>query len=116
MKIFIINSIIFFSVFTQVHAQQDFDFSTGTFSGLVKYLVGFANMLVPLIMAVALVVFLWGVVKTMYHADDPKQRREGAMYLLYGIIAFTVISGLWGIVYFLGDLFGLSNAIPQLKP
>ncbi len=74
------------------------------------------NFLVPLIIALAVLVFLWGVFKAfILGGTDEGKRAEGRKLMLWGIIAFVVMVALWGVVSLVTDLFGLggtNEAIP----
>ena len=52
------------------------------------------NILFPLMtlmMAVALLVFLWGAYEYVLHADSEEERRTGQNHMLYGIIGLLVM-------------------------
>jgi Type IV secretion system pilin len=57
------------------------------------------NVAVPLLTAVAFIVFLWGVFNyfILGGADDEK-RTKGRTFVMYGIIGFVLIFSIWGIV------------------
>ncbi|HVB19988.1 MAG TPA: hypothetical protein VNF51_01710 [Candidatus Paceibacterota bacterium] len=89
----------------------------------VSYLQGYSNniigvinlVLIPPLMAIAFIVFLWGVYKYFIKgADDEKSRTDGKQFVLWGIIGFTIIVSVWGIVYILMGALGLtSTEMPQ---
>lgn len=59
-------------------------------------------------MAIAFLVFLWGVVNYFFFgADNDTKRAEGRTFVLWGIIGFAVIISLWGLVYVATSIFGL---------
>jgi len=65
-----------------------------------------ANILDPLIMlmfAVAVVVFVWGIVEMLMHADDPTSREKGRNHMLGGIVGIVIMVSAWGIVYFISN-------------
>jgi len=55
------------------------------------------NAVVPLILALALLVFLWGVFR-YFIADSSKAKEEGKNLLVWGLLAFVVMLTVWGIV------------------
>jgi len=63
-------------------------------------IVFFVNyVLVPLLMAVAFIVFLYGVFKYfIWGADNEDSRKEGKSFVMYGVIGFVIIISLWGLV------------------
>jgi hypothetical protein len=70
--------------------------------------------IVPLIFAIALVVFLWGVIKFM-QAKESSEKEEGRQFMIWGIIALTVMISIWGLTSVLGGTFHVNNIVPQLK-
>ncbi|MBI5405670.1 hypothetical protein HY972_01365 [Candidatus Kaiserbacteria bacterium] len=63
-------------------------------------IVGVVNtVLVPVLIAVAFIVFLWGVFKYfIYGADNDTERATGRQFVLWGIIGLVVIVSIWGLV------------------
>ncbi|MCR4276080.1 MAG: pilin [Candidatus Parcubacteria bacterium] len=83
----------------------------------VSYLQNYSNsitgvinyILVPVLMAIAFIVFLWGVYKYfIFGAADEKSRTDGRQFTLWGVIGFVVILSLWGIVNIFMSTLGLS--------
>lgn len=72
--------------------------------------INFINyILVPILMAVAFIVFLWGIYKYfILGAADEKNREDGRQFALWGIIGFVIILSLWGIVNIFMGTLGLS--------
>lgn len=69
------------------------DFYKGFIQGAIN------DYLVPILFAIAFIVFLWGVYKYfILGAADEKSRTDGKQFVLWGIIGFVVISSVWGIV------------------
>jgi hypothetical protein len=57
------------------------------------------SYLVPILIAIAFIVFLFGVYKYFIQgAADEKNREEGRKFVLWGIIGFVIISSVWGLV------------------
>lgn len=82
-------------------------------SAITPYSDGIINVingiLVPVLIAVAFLMFLYGVYKYfILGAADPKSREEGRDFILWGIIGFVVILSVWGLVAIVGDTFGLT--------
>ena len=72
---------------------------------------------IPLLVLLSVVVFIFGVVKYIGNAGDSKNREEGRNFMIYGIVALFVMVSVWGFVSILQGTFGLSNSvlIPQLQ-
>jgi hypothetical protein len=69
------------------------------------------NSIVPVLVAFGVVVFIWGVVLYVI-ADGEEAKKKGKDRMIYGIIGFAVIIGLWGFVNIIVNTFGLSATAP----
>lgn len=82
--------------------------------------ISFVNgILVPLLISVLILMFIWGVFQAFILGGDATKREEGRSYMIWSIVAFVVIFSLWGIVRLVGSLFGLdagSNTQPLPPP
>lgn len=76
-----------------------------------------STAVLPMLVTLAIIVFIWGVVKYISKADDSTEREEGRKFMLYGIIGLFVIVSVWGLVGIIQGTFGLSTnpLIPQLQ-
>jgi hypothetical protein len=77
------------------------------------------NILVPVLFAVAFIVFLWGVFKTfILGASDEEAKEAGKNLMLWGLIGFFVMISIWGLVNILtntvnfGDKAGPQGGTP----
>ncbi|MCE9585038.1 hypothetical protein K8Q94_00195 [Candidatus Nomurabacteria bacterium] len=70
---------------------------------------------VPLIFALAFVVFIWGVVQFIMNSDQEAKKEQGKQFMVWGIIALTVMFSVWGLVSILNNTFGIKTVIPQLQ-
>ena len=87
----------------------------GTFvEGLVELI---NNFLIPLIIAFAVLAFIWGVFTYFIAgADDEEKRASGRYLMLYSIIGFVVIVTLWSIIGFVIAGLGLDPTIGPIAP
>lgn len=86
---------------------------------LLCYITGIINnSIIPLIFALATVMFVWGIVQFfILGADDVEKRKQGKQFLIWGIIALTVMLSVWGLVNILGATFGIDGSVlPRVKP
>jgi len=68
------------------------------------------NILVPVLFAVAFIVFLWGAFDTFIlgaNSEDTKERGKNLM--LWGLIGFVVMVSIWGLVNILTGSISFSN-------
>ena len=74
----------------------------------ILYLIN--SVLVPVLFAVAFIVFLYGIAKAyIFSAGSDTERTKGHKLILYGIVAFVVMISLWGLVNIVSNTFGLSG-------
>ncbi len=68
------------------------------------------NVIVPVLFAVAFIVFLWGAFQTFIlgaQSDDVKQK--GKNHMLWGLIGFFVMVSVWGLVNILTGTISFGN-------
>ena len=81
---------------------------TGTLFGLLCRFGQLFNAVVPVLIALGVLYFVWGVV-TYVMAGDEEAKSAGRDRMIFGIIGLAVIIGVWGLVNFLRNTFGLKN-------
>ena len=82
------------------HAQGLFD--------LIGRARSFIEALVPLIIGIAVLYFLWGVLKYVT-AKDSDAQAEARSVMVMGIIVLFVMVSVWGLVNLLGDTIGVNR-------
>lgn len=86
------------------------------FQDLLIYVVCIINKsVIPLIIALALVMFIWGVVQYVINSDEEAKKAKGKEFMIWGIIGLTVMFAVWGLVKIVGTTFGIEYVIPQLQ-
>lgn len=74
------------------------------------------DVLVPLLFAIAFIMFLWGVAKAyILSGGEAEAVSQGHRLILWGIIGFAVMISLWGLVNVVTTTFGL-NMAPAPQP
>lgn len=83
---------------------------------LLNYATCFINSsVIPLIVSLAMAMFVWGVVQYVINSDEEAKKEKGKQFMIWGIIGLTVMVGVWGLVKIVGTTFKIEYAIPQLK-
>ncbi len=73
--------------------------------------------LVPALIAIAFITFLWGVYKYyILGADNESEREKGHQFILWGIIGFAVIVSFWGLVYMAMYTLGVGPGVALPPP
>lgn len=75
------------------------------------------GVLVPLIFAIAFIMFLWGVAKAyILSGGDADAVSQGHRLILWGVIGFAVMISLWGLVNVVATSFGLQGVTAPPTP
>ena len=86
------------------------------FQDLLIYVVCIINKsVIPLIISLALAMFIWGVVQYVINDQEEAKRAKGRQFMIWGIIGLTVMFAVWGLVKIIGTTFGIEYVIPQLQ-
>lgn len=90
--------------------------TTGTFGsgGLETYMGSVSSFLsgkvVPFIIVIALVVFIWGMFTYfILGGSDEEKQKSGKQLMIWGIVGFVLIISVQGIVTFLAQALGFSG-------
>lgn len=75
------------------------------------------NVFVPVLFAIAFLVFIWGVYKYfILGATEEKSREDGRTFVMWSIIGFVVILSVWGLVNIVTSTFNLTTGGTGPKP
>jgi hypothetical protein len=85
----------------------------GGFVSLINMASDLINRLIPFIIALTVLVFLWGVFRYVLSRDSDSQK-EAQGYMIWGIIALFVMVSVWGLVNILIKSFSLQNTAPEV--
>lgn len=81
--------------------------------GLILASHDIINTLLAILVALALLYFMWGLARMIFRvAGDEGAIEEGKRTMLWGIVALFVMVSVWGIVNFLADSFGFDSYGP----
>ena len=91
---------------------------TGTVCGVATNIIYIINyILVPVLFALAFIVFLWGIAKAyIFSAGEPEEVAKGHKLVLWGVIGFVVMISLWGLVNVVANTFGLGGYYAPPSP
>ncbi|MBI5798650.1 MAG: hypothetical protein HZB10_01840 [Candidatus Yonathbacteria bacterium] len=76
---------------------------------LIVWLGKMLGTATTLILAAAVVYFLWNTFKFVMAAGDEEKRKEGQQGIIYGLIGIAVMVSVYGLVNFFTSSAGLSN-------
>ena len=80
-----------------------------TVSSVLDTVEGIIARIIPIIMAVATIVFLWGIVMYITAAGDEKKAATAKSYITSGLIGLFFMVAIWGIVKALVATFGVGG-------
>jgi hypothetical protein len=88
----------------------------------LKTLVGsvgdIVNLLIPIVFAIALLVFFWGLVMYIFGKEDNKDQAKKTM--IWGVVALFVMASVWGLVRFIQTAVGVTEndniTVPGVNP
>ena len=85
-------------------------FTLKPFEDILGTLTNFIDALVPIIFAVAFIVFIWGMFRYFIAGGaDEEKRKQGRDLAIWGIVAMAIMFSVWGLVKI------VTNTIPGDK-
>lgn len=80
----------------------------------VLYIIN--GILVPVLFAIAFIVFLYGVAQAYIFSIGEGEVKAGHRLILWGLIGFVVMISLWGLVNVVANTFGLAGSFAPPFP
>ncbi len=91
---------------------------TGTIQWLIEQFLGIMGSLIPVIIGLALLAFLWGLFGYLKASGDDTALAKARGTMIYGVIILFVMVSIWGLVRVLQRTTGLENSevmsVPKL--
>lgn len=79
--------------------------STPTIEGIFDASKDVIKSVTELLMAVAFLMFIWGIVRFITAAGNPEKLKTAKGYIIYGLIGVFVMFAIWGIIQLLSQTF-----------
>ncbi len=76
---------------------------------LLRAVLDILDMVILIILALALIFFLWGLAKFILNAGDAEAQSQGKKTIFWGLIALFVMVSVWGLVQFIGTTLGIES-------
>ncbi len=80
----------------------------GTVQGMLCKIGDILNLVVPILITLGIIYFIWGVI-TYVIGSDEEAKEAGRNRIIFGIIGLAVIIGVWGLVKILTNTFGVNT-------
>ncbi len=82
-------------------------------NGIVRQIIGSINLVIPVLITIALVFFLWGILRYVYKVGNAHSKESDRQIFLWGLLALFCMVSVWGIVATLClQFFGDSKCNP----
>ena len=79
--------------------------ANSTFKDVVAYAISIIGALIPVLAALALILFLFGVVRFVAKAGNEREKSHSKEAMLWGLVALFVLVSVWGIIGILRRTF-----------
>lgn len=94
-------------------------FTTENLKETIEGLRDVVNVSLVVLGGVAVLVFIWGIIRFVLSSADAEKRADAKHYMIYGVIAFAVIVGLFGLANGVLSFIGIDSEqdfqIPQIQ-
>ena len=67
------------------------------------------GILIPIVFALAMLFFFWGLAQYILNAGDPEAQKAGRSKMIWGIVAIFVMAAIWGLVAWLGTALDIDT-------
>lgn len=81
----------------------------GTTNTLLSDIGSLVKGIIPIIFAIAIIYFFWGLVVFLRGAGDPKVQEAGRNQMIWGIVAIFVMISVYGLVGWLQSTLGIQS-------
>jgi predicted membrane protein len=80
------------------------------FQSILNMIGNLIRSAIPIVMALALLYFFWGLARYILAADSDDAKAQGRNIMIWGIVALFVMASVWGLVNVLQSSFGINNS------
>jgi hypothetical protein len=102
MKRFIIPALLFAPMMASAQ-------TLGNLETLLDSIGALVSLALPILVAIALLGFFWGLAKFIFAAGNEESKADGKRIMIWGIIALFVMVSVWGIVNFIGEALSIDQ-------
>ena len=81
----------------------------GNVERLLESLGNLVALALPIVVALALLAFFWGLVKFIFAQGNEEARADGKKIMIWGLIALFVMVAFWGLVEFIGNALNIDT-------
>ena len=77
--------------------------------GILETLADLINLATPIVVALALLYFFWGLANYILAAEKDDDRKKARSIMVYGLLALFIMVSVWGIINVVRDTFDLDD-------
>lgn len=85
-------------------------------TGLIRLAGDLLNMIIPVLIALALVIFFWGLIKYITKSGSEEGQKEGRKIMIAGLVVLFIMVSVWGIIRLAQNTLGVGGAPPIPPP
>lgn len=78
---------------------------------IINKLLGYLSIVIPALITVAVIVFIYGIIKFIASGGDEEAKKKGRATIINGLIGLFVIVAFWGIIGVVKNSFGIDNSM-----
>ena len=90
-------------------SSRQFPTSFHSLTDVFQFILAVIDTVIPVIVAGAVAVFLWGLFRVLRAAGNESDHTEGWNIMIYGLIGIFVMTAVWGLIAVLNGTFGFSG-------
>jgi len=76
---------------------------------IVETIKSIVRSAIPVVFALAIIYFFWGLAQYILNSGDTEGREEGKNRMIYGVLAIFVMVSVFGLVQLIGNTIGLDK-------
>lgn len=77
--------------------------------GVLDVVADLITLATPIVVALALLYFFFGLAQYILSAGDEKKKDEGKRIMIWGVLALFIMVSVWGIINVVRDTFRLDD-------
>jgi len=86
--------------------------SAQSLTGVLNKFSELINLAIPLVLALAVLYFFWGLGQFIFNQGSEDKRKDGRDIMIWGIIALFVMVSVWGLIRLLQETFSVKDQSP----
>ncbi|MCF7835690.1 MAG: hypothetical protein K9M15_01035 [Candidatus Marinimicrobia bacterium] len=87
-------------------------FAEATVKGIFTTMTEIVGSIIPVLMALVVAVFIWGIVKFVGSAGSLEKKKEAKNLIVWGLVGVFVLVAFWGLISLLLNTFFGSSSPP----